>query len=45
MSNQTDENKQNNRGEDEQKVLLRSIWLGRRDSNPCCRDQNPVSYH
>lgn len=44
MSNQTDENKQNNRGEDEQNVLLRSIWLGVRDSNPRSWDQNPVPY-
>lgn len=34
MSNQTTKNQSNNRGEEEQKRLLRSIWLGRRDSNP-----------
>ncbi len=33
MSNQTNNNESNNRGEEEQEVLLRSIWLGRQDSN------------
>ena len=33
MSNQTDENKQNNRGESDKKARLRSIWLGVQDSN------------
>lgn len=27
------------------KGTVSPLWLGRRDSNPCCRDQNPVSYH
>ena len=47
MSNQTNKKSPNNRGEIKEKEInmsLRSIWLGRRESNPCCRDQNPVSY-
>jgi hypothetical protein len=34
MKNQTIKKDQNNRSDDEQKARLRSIWLGRRDSNP-----------
>jgi hypothetical protein len=34
MSNQTDKNHPNNRGKSKIIKLLRSIWLGRRDSNP-----------
>ena len=47
MSNRTNKKAPDNRGNNEEKeleMLLRSIWLGRRESNPCCRDQNPVSY-
>ncbi len=37
MSNRTDKKAPDNRGNNEEKeleMLLRSIWLGRRDSNP-----------
>ena len=34
MSNQTNKKHPNNRGDNEEKTLLRSIWLGRRDLNP-----------
>lgn len=34
MSNQTNKKDPNNRGRKELLERLRSIWLGRRDSNP-----------
>lgn len=34
MTNQTIKKDPNNRGEEELKERLRSLWLGRRDSNP-----------
>lgn len=34
MSNQTIKKDPDNKGHKEQEKLLRSIWLGRRDSNP-----------
>lgn len=34
MSNQTIKKDPDNKGRKEQEKLLRSIWLGRRDSNP-----------
>ena len=34
MTIRTNKNGPNNRGESKLKALLRSIWLGRRDSNP-----------
>lgn len=34
MSNQTNEKHPINRGAGKLRALLRSIWLGRRDSNP-----------
>lgn len=34
MTNQTIKKDPNNRGEEELKARLRSLWLGRRDSNP-----------
>ena len=48
MSNRTDKKAPDNRGNNEEKeleMLLRSIWLGMRDSNPRSWDQNPVPYH
>jgi hypothetical protein len=34
-----------NGGEEDLERRLRSIWLGMRDSNPRCQDQNLVPYH
>ena len=34
-----------NRGRGELTESLRTIWLGMRDSNPRCRNQNPMPYH
>ena len=44
MTIRTNKNGPNNRGESKLKALLRSIWLGMRDSNPRSWDQNPVPY-
>ena len=44
MTNQTIKKDPNNRGEEELKARLRSLWLGMRDSNPRSRDQNPMPY-
>ena len=47
MSNRTNKKAPDNRGNNEEKeleMLLRSIWLGMRDSNPRSWDQNPVPY-
>ena len=48
MSNRTDKKAPDNRGNNEEKeleMLLRSIWLGMRDSNPRSWNQNPLPYH
>ena len=34
MSDQTNKKAPNNRGDSKIKALLRTLWLGRRDSNP-----------
>ena len=47
MSNRTNKKAPDNRGNNEEKeleMLLRSIWLGMRDSNPRSRNQNPLPY-
>jgi len=44
MTNQTIKKDPNTRGQSELERLLRSIWLGVRDSNPRSWDQNPVPY-
>ena len=44
MTIRTNKKGPNNRGESKLKALLRSIWLGMRDSNPRSWDQNPVPY-
>ena len=45
MSDRTNNKTPNNRGESKLNALLRSLWLGMRDSNPRSRDQNPLPYH
>ena len=45
MKNQTIKKRPDNGGDKELLERLRSIWLGRRDSNPRSWDQNPVPYH
>ena len=44
MSDQTNKKAPNNRGESKIKALLRTLWLGMRDSNPRSWDQNPLPY-
>ena len=44
MKNQTNEKAPNNRGKKQLEQRLRSVWLGKRDSNPRSWDQNPVPY-
>ena len=46
MSNQTNKKAPSNRGNNEEKeleMLLRSIWLGRRDSNPRMHGPKPCA--
>ena len=45
MTIQTTQNDSNNRGDEELKERLRTLWLGMRDSNPRSRNQNPLPYH